>query len=141
MIVILFGSLILIICLTGTLFYVYTKRIKTRISKQISRQNKVENEQFNDTYDDIYCSQGKQDDTYEAIDEEDRYTAPYYRGMSEYVQMPPGKPVMIQSSDDYWRLPVTDPTYLEMTSSGKSSPNVPRTPNKDKNMQVYTYEL
>ena len=137
----------LIICLTAILFFVYTKRIKTRISKQISRQNQIENDKLNETYDDICYSGDKQIyDTYETVEDEGeaRYTDPYYNSKSEYVQIPSNaKSGVGQSSDDYWRLPIIEPTYLAMTNSNKSSPNVPRKPPviNAPDEQIYTYQL
>lgn len=112
--------------------------MKTRISKQISRQNQIENDKFNDTYDDIDFAGGKQlYDNYEPIGEESeaRYTHSYYTG-NNYVEIP----ATAQTSDNYWRLPVVEPAYLEMTCSSNSSPNVGRKP--PPTIQVdYTYEL
>ena len=124
--------------MTAVLFLVYSKRIKSRITKQIENQNRPQSEKY-DTYDDIDVY-GKQydDTTYEAVGEpEVRYAEPYYSAEKDYIQMPTNMGIN-QSSDDYWRIPTTEPAYLEMTSSAKSSPYRQRPPKSD---PLYVYEF
>ncbi|CAG2110691.1 unnamed protein product, partial [Medioppia subpectinata] len=144
---ILFFALVFIVCLTGILFYVYTKRIKSRITKQIANQNRPESERY-EGYDDVEFPSNKMYDTYDVVgdgDEEVRYAGAYYAEHGEYVEMP--TKCLNQSNDDYWRIPAAEPTYLEMTSSGRPSPRpTPRpspTPRRlpDTSDDIYTYEL
>ncbi|XP_054163883.1 uncharacterized protein LOC128961651 [Oppia nitens] len=142
LITILFVALILIICLTGVLFYIYSKKLKSRITRQIANQTRTDSERY-DPYDDIEFPPKQLYDTYDVVGEggdgEVRYADPYYDPNNDYVVMPSN--VQIQSSNDYWRLPVSEPTYLEMTNSSvKSSPCTTKT-HKNSDQQIYTYEL
>ncbi len=128
------GSLTFVIILTVTLFYVYTKRIKNRITKQIANHTKPESGGF-DGYDDIGIPSdlGKEIyDTYDVVEEVDPryapntgYSEPYYRAGQDYVQ------IHNQTGDDYWRIPSSEPTYLEMTCNPKPLPFPRRSLKKD----------
>jgi hypothetical protein len=132
-ILILGGALTFVIILTIILFYVYTKRIKNRITKQIANHTRPESGGF-DGYDDIDIPShlGKElYDTYDVVGEEARYTQnmgysePYYTAEQDYVQIPN------QTGNDYWRIPSSEPTYLEMTCNPKPLPSPRRSLKKD----------
>ncbi|CAG2170653.1 unnamed protein product [Oppiella nova] len=142
---ILFTALVFIVCLTAVLFYVYSKRIKSKITQQIAR-NRPESEKF-EGYDDVEFPSNKMYDTYDVVGAggEVRYAdAAYYSNHGEYVEVPAN--VQIQSSNDYWRLPVVEPAYLEMTASRQPSPRPSPKPTPcpriaAKAEDIYTYEL
>lgn len=136
LITILFCALVFVVCVTGGLFYFYSKRIRNRITEQIENQNRDNIDKF-DTYDDIDYNGEKLYDTYDVVgggQSEPRYADPYYSAEQDYVQMPRAGS---QINNQYWRIPHQEPAYLVMTSSAKTSP-VPSKQNTPKESDLYT---
>jgi len=113
---ILGGTLVLVIILTAVVFYIYTKRITNRITKQIANQNKPQSGEI-ETYDELTYDIELQSDlggkgiyhAYDVIvDEEVSYADPYYSAAHCNAEK------RLQSSNDYSRIPTSEPIYLQI---------------------------